>query len=69
VVNRHQQTIRFYQPVKDILKNVLGVSRISHAPADEGAQPGAFPLHHFGYPLVLFECHVIYACHDIPLPV
>jgi hypothetical protein len=68
VINRHQQAIGFHQPVKNILQNVLSVSRISHAPADEVPQPGTFPLHHFGNPLVLFECHVIYARHDIPLP-
>jgi hypothetical protein len=69
VVNRHQQAVGFYQSVKDILKNVLSVARVRNSPADEVAQPGTFPLYHFGDPLVLFECHVIYARHDIPLPV
>lgn len=57
VVNRHQQPVRFHQFVEDVLQNVLSVTRVGYAPANEVAQPGLLPLDHFGDPFVPFLGH------------
>jgi len=48
VLNRHQQAIGFYQFVKDLLHDVLGVGGVGYTPADEIAQPGSFLRDDFG---------------------
>src|SRR5262249_49531018 len=61
MLDRHQQAVRLHQLEEDVLEDVLGVARVSHAPADEAAQPGALPLDDVGDPPVLFACHPLQA--------
>ena len=39
VINRHQQPVRFHQPVENVLENVFGLFAVRHLPANEVAQP------------------------------
>jgi len=55
----HQQAIGFDQTVEDLLQNVLRITRIGHAPADEVQQARPLPLDHLGNALVLFECDAL----------
>ena len=52
MLDRHQQSVRLYQPVEDILENIFRVARIRHVPADEVEQPGSLPLYQFGNALI-----------------
>src|SRR5207253_438517 len=54
-LNRHQQAIGFYQFVKDLLHDVLGVGGIGHTPADEIAQPGSLLRDDLGDSTVLLS--------------
>ena len=65
--DRHQQAVCLHQFVEDVLQNVLGVERISHAPPNKIAQPGLLPFDHFGDSLVRFECHPLQACRVLHL--
>jgi hypothetical protein len=56
MLDRHQQTVRFHQRVKDILKNVLSVAGVRHTLTNEVAQPGLLPLDYFRDTPVLFGC-------------
>jgi hypothetical protein len=65
VLDRHQQTVRFHERVEDILQNVLSVTRVGHAPANEVAQPGLFPPEHFGEPTIPIDCHLLPALQAV----
>src|SRR5580698_5780874 len=57
----HQQAIRLYQFVEDLLQNVFGIARIRHPWTNEIVQPGLLPLDHLGDPLILFRAHLFEA--------
>jgi hypothetical protein len=52
VVDRHQSAVRFHELGKDLLRDVLDISRIGHAAADELAQARLLALDDAGDLLV-----------------
>ena len=51
MVDRHQQTVRFDEGVKDVLEDVLGVARVGDAAADEIPQARPLPIDDVGQPV------------------
>src|SRR5262245_56734768 len=58
MIDRHQQAVCFNKLVKDVLQDVLDITRIGNALSNEMSQPGLLTVDLVCDALILFECHL-----------